>query len=86
MTANIHVKDKAVAERFGRALRLLRERSGMTLQDVAKRIGETGKCGHGCNTVGQWENGTRMPIPAKRAALANLFRVSVYDMLSGRIK
>lgn len=58
----------------GDKMRLCRERMGLSIQEVANRLGK------GLNTVADWENGKKSIQPAQMADLATLYQVSLEDL------
>lgn len=59
-------------QRFGEKLRTLRQRNGMTMRDLAERLGLST---HGY--IGDLENGRRQPSLELALKVAELFRVTV---------
>lgn len=62
---------------FPDRLKLLREKAGMTQEELADKLGVSK------GTIGNYETGTRVPKPEKMEAIADLFNVD-FDYLVGR--
>lgn len=60
---------------LGRSLRRLRQKAGLTQQDIADKLDVSRVA------VGQWESDKTMPRKASLEALAKLFNVTVSDLL-----
>ena len=63
---------------FGNNLYTLRKSKGMTQQDIADKLGVTNKA------VSKWETGEAFPETAQLVPLADMFGVTVDDLLRGR--
>lgn len=63
---------------FGNYLYSLRKSSGMTQQELADRLGVTNKA------VSKWETGEAFPETAQLVPLADIFGVTVDDLLRGK--
>ena len=63
---------------FGNNLYTLRKNKGMTQQDIADKLGVTNKA------VSKWETGEAFPETAQLVPLADMFGVTVDDLLRGR--
>lgn len=59
---------------FGLLFRNYRESKGLTLQEVAERVGVSKQ------TVSKWEKGVAKPLPGKVKALARIIGCSVVDI------
>lgn len=64
---------------FSNNLRHLRIQSGMKQEDLAKKLQKD------YSTIGKWENGTRSPIMADVLKIAELFNVSLEQLIGGNI-
>ena len=65
-------------KKVGAFIASLRHESGMTQEALGARLGVTGK------TVSRWENGNYMPDIGLLLPLAEVFGVTVNELLSGR--
>lgn len=65
-------------KKVGAFIALLRHEHGMTQEALGAKLGVTGK------TVSRWENGNYMPDIGLLLPLAELFGVTVNELLSGR--
>ena len=63
---------------FGNNLYTLRKNKGMTQQEIADKLGVTNKA------VSKWETGEAFPETAQLVPLADMFGVTVDDLLRGR--
>ena len=63
---------------FGNYLYTLRKNKGMTQQEIADKLGVTNKA------VSKWETGEAFPETAQLVPLADMFGVTVDDLLRGR--
>lgn len=62
---------------FGNNLRDIRERKGITQQQLADRMGVDR------STIAQWESGVSMPRMGKAIELVQYFCISLDDLVSG---
>ena len=69
-------RNNAIKAQFGENLAYLRKQRGYTLQDVAKKIGVEK------NAYWNYEKGNRTPPLEKIIALAELFEVSIDDLVN----
>lgn len=63
---------------FGNYLYTLRKSKGMTQQEIADKLGVTNKA------VSKWETGEAFPETAQLVPLADIFGVTVDDLLRGK--
>lgn len=61
---------------WGRNLRSIRQATGISQSELARRLGVTAA------TVSQWESGRRAPRDTHRIAIAEFFGVPVDDLFS----
>ena len=64
-------------KKTGRFLRELRKESGLTQEQLSEKMGVTNR------TVSRWENGVNMPDFDLVIELANLYEVSIEELLDG---
>ncbi len=64
-------------QRIGSFLKELRKENNLTQDELGERIGVTNK------TVSRWENGNYLPPVEMLQVLANLFGVSINEILNG---
>ena len=60
----------------GRNIRRLRHQSGLTQEQIAKKLGVT------CQCVSKWENGTSAPDIERLPEIAALFGVSIDELFA----
>ncbi len=63
--------------KIGKFLSLLRHQQGLTQQQLGERLGVTNK------TISRWENGNYMPDIEMLQLLADVFNVSINEILAG---
>ena len=68
---------KIDSKKFGAKLRMLRLKKELRQTDVGEAIESTG------NSVARWERGTVMPTLDMSYRLAQLFEVSLEELISG---
>lgn len=68
--------DKAIARRWGAAIRERRLHLGMSAQDLANAVKVTRQA------VYQWEDGETMPTPARQVAIATALNLPVRILFS----
>ena len=66
--------------KVGKFIAYLCRREGLMQEELGQKIGVTNK------TISRWENGNYMPDIEMLVILADLFHVSVDDLLSGKCK
>ena len=74
-TENVRKEKTAVKKSLGEKLKTYRTSCKMTQEFVAEQIGVSRQA------VSKWENGTSDPSPSNLFALANLFGISVEELL-----
>ena len=60
---------------FATNFKFLREKNKMTQTDISKKLGKD------YSTIGKWENGQRYPIMLDVIRIAQLFNVSLEDLI-----
>lgn len=62
-------------------IKYLREQAGMTQDELSKEIGDIGQ-----KAVGMWESGTREPELSRIIKIAELFNITLDDLILGRLR
>jgi len=65
-------------EKFGKFISELRKEKNMTQEQLAEKVGVTDK------SISRWENGNTMPDITIIIELANIFNVTLPELLNGR--
>jgi transcriptional regulator with XRE-family HTH domain len=78
----VRVPDEASRPLFGERIRRLREGAGMTQRELADRL-QVGN--HSNVTISQWEQGIRSPNLNRCIQLADVFGITLDDLVGRRL-